>query len=99
MTVSEAVELAVSVTRDAVRVRTDPPRPGVYATVQRWARWRFDWRRVVTARLDARGRATIRYPRPMAGKARVVFSRRARGPAAVAGEPLFLRTGRPANVP
>ena len=99
VTVSEAVKLGVSVTAHAVRVRTDPPRPGVVATVQRWARWRFDWRRVVSAKLDAHGRATIRYPGPMTGKARVILSRGARGPAVVAGEPLFLRTGRPARVP
>jgi plastocyanin len=99
VTVSEAVKLTVSVTRHGVRVRTDPPRPGVYATVQRWARWRYDWRRVVSARLDARGRATIAYPRPMTGKARVVLSRTARGPAAFAGDPLYLRTGRPTRVP
>jgi plastocyanin len=99
VTVSEAVKLSVSVTAHALRVRTDPPRPGVYATVQRWARWRYDWRRVVSMKLDARGRATIRYPRPMTGKARVVLSHRARGPAAFAGDPLSLRTGRPTRVP
>jgi plastocyanin len=99
VTVSDAVRLSVSVTAHAVRVRTDPPRPGIVATVQRWARWRFDWRRVVSARLDAHGRATIAYPRPMTGKARVVLSRTPRGPAAVAGDPLWLRTGRPTRVP
>jgi plastocyanin len=99
VTVSEAVKLSVSVGAHAVRVRTDPPRPGIYATVQRWARWRFDWRRVAGARLDARGRATIRYPRAMTGKARVVLSRSARGRAVFAGDPLWLRTGRPTTVP
>jgi hypothetical protein len=99
VTVSEAVKLEVSVTRHGLRVRTEPPRPGIYATVQRWARWRFDWRRVAGARLDAHGRATIPYPRPMTGKARVVLSRSARGPAVVAGDPLWLRTGRPTRVP
>jgi plastocyanin len=99
VTVSEAVKLSVSVTAHAVRVRTDPPRPGIYATVQRWARWRFDWRRVAGAKLDARGRATIPYPRPMTGKARVVLSHTARGRPAFAGDPLWLRTGRPTRVP
>jgi hypothetical protein len=82
-----------------VRVRTVPPRPGVYAVVQRWARWRYDWRRVVAAQLDARGRATLRYPRAMTGRARVILAHTARGPAVFAGDPLWLRTGRPARVP
>jgi plastocyanin len=99
VTVSEVVKLSVSVSAHAVRVRTDPPRPGIFATVERWARWRFDWRRVVSARLDAHGRATIPYPRAMTGKARVILSRTARGPAAVAGDPLWLRTGRRTSVP
>jgi plastocyanin len=99
VTVSEAVKLGVSVTGHTVRVRTVPPRPGVYAVVQRWARWRYDWRRVVAAQLDARGRATLRYPRAMTGRARVILARTARGPAVFAGDPLWLRTGRPARVP
>jgi plastocyanin len=97
--VSEAVKLSVTVTAQAVRVRTEPPRPGIYATVQRWARWRFDWRRAAGAKLDTRGRATIPYPRAMTGKARVVLSHTARGRTVFAGDPLWLRTGRPTTVP
>jgi plastocyanin len=98
VTVSAQVKLAVSVTRHALRVRTTPARPGLLVIVQRWARWRFDWRIAVRAKLDARGRAEIRLPR-MTGKARVLLRRTARGPALLEGRPLQLRTGRPTQVP
>jgi hypothetical protein len=35
----------------------------------------------------------------MRGKARVVLSRTARGPALAEGDPLFRRTGKPTRVP
>jgi plastocyanin len=98
VTVSSQVELDVSVTRHALRVRTTPARPGLLVTVQRWARWRFDWRVAGRAKLDARGRAEIKLPE-MTGKARVLLQRSARGPALLEGRPLQLRTGRPTRVP
>jgi plastocyanin len=94
--VSAGVKLHVAVTAHAVKVRA---RPGLVVTVQRWARWRFDWRVAARARLDAHGRATVRLGIPMRGKARVLLSRTPRGPALVTGDPLFLRTGARTHVP
>ena len=81
-----------------MRVRTAPARPGMLATVQRWARWRYDWRARRARELDARGRAEIRPP-AMTGKARVLLHARRAGPALLEGRPLHLRTGRPTQVP
>jgi plastocyanin len=97
--VSASVKLRVAVTAHAVKVRAVPARPGLVVTVERWARWRFDWRVAARARLDAHGRATVRLRIPMRGKARVLLSRTARGPALVEGDPLFLRTGARTTVP
>jgi plastocyanin len=94
--VTATVKLRVAVSAHAVKVRA---RPGLFVTVQRWARWRFDWRVAARARLDAHGRATVRLRIPMRGKARVLLSRTARGPALVEGDPLFLRTGARTRVP
>lgn len=99
VSVSDTLTLHVSVTRGAIRVRTVPARPGLRVTVQRWARWRFDWRATARGRLDAHGRATIALRIPMRGKARVLLARTARGPALVESDPLFLRTGRRTRVP
>jgi len=97
--VSASVKLRVAVTAHAVKVRVVPARPGLVVTVQRWARWRFDWRAAARAKLDAHGRATLRLRIPMRGKARVLLSRTPRGPALIEGDPLFLRTGARTRVP
>ncbi len=94
--VSASVRLRVAVGAHALKVRAVP---GVFVTVQRWARWRFDWRVAARARLDAHGRATVRLRIPMRGKARVLLSRTARGPALIEGDPLSLRTGARTRVP
>ena len=101
VTVSEAVKLSVTVTAHAVRVRTEPPRPGIYATVQRWARWRFG--------LAAGGRREARHPRPRDDPLPAGDDRQgprgpcslhtARGRPIFAGDALWLRTGRPTRVP
>jgi plastocyanin len=96
--VSDAVTLTVTVTRRAVRVRTAPARPGLVAVVQRWARWRYDWRPAASAQLDARGAATIPLA-AMTGKARVILAPTVKGRPLLEGRALHLRTGRPTQVP
>jgi hypothetical protein len=71
--------LAVRPGRDRalVVVRTRPRSSGLVASLQRYSRERFMWRRVAHTRLDARGRA--RFAVRTAGRVRVMLSRSAGG--------------------
>ena len=76
-----------------VHVHTMPAATGFVATLERYARWHFRWRRGHTVALDSRGRATFRLP-PRAGSfARVALRRSRRGPALVESGVVKLRTG------
>jgi hypothetical protein len=78
-----------------VRVVTRPPAPHVIATLQRYARWHYRWRRLARGRLGVHGRTTFRLPTGARGRVRVLLSRDRHGPALAISRPVVLRA-RPA---
>ena len=52
--------IALRLSGALLRIRTDQPRPGARAVVERWWRERFAWRAIGRVRLDAHGRGTLR---------------------------------------
>jgi plastocyanin len=96
--VTARVDAAIAVRpgrrRARVVVRTRPPQPGLVASLQRYSRERFMWRRVAHARLDARGRARFAVRTGGGGRVRVVLSRAARGRALAVTGVVRLQDGR-----
>jgi len=88
--------VAVRPGRDRARVvvRTRPRQPGLVASLQRYSRERFMWRRIAHARLDARGRARFAVRTGGGGRVRVVLSSAARGPVLALTGVVRLQDGR-----
>jgi hypothetical protein len=98
LAVTARVDAAIAVRpgrrRTRVVVRTRPRQPGLVASLQRYSRERFMWRRVAHARLDARGRTSFIVRSRPGGRVRVLLSRAARGPALAVTEVVRVRDGR-----
>jgi hypothetical protein len=80
--------------RARVVVRSRPRQPGLVATLQRYSRERFMWRRVARARLDAGGRARFAIRVGGGGRVRVVLSRTRGGPPLAVTHVRRLQDGR-----
>jgi hypothetical protein len=82
-----------------VRVVTRPPARDVLATLQRYSRWHYQWRRLARERLGIRGRTTFRLPIGARGLVRVLLSRDRHGPPLAISRPVRVKNGKPAADP
>jgi plastocyanin len=87
--------------RRALEVHAMPAPPGMVATLELYARWRYRWRDVETARLGRDGMTRLRFRLPHGEDtyARVSLRRRARGPALVHSRVVRTSDGRTGQDP
>jgi plastocyanin len=85
--------------RARVVVRASPAQPGLRASLQRYSRERYMWRRIAHARLDGHGRARFSVRTARGGSVRVVLSRRPRGPQLAVTDAIRVRDGAPVADP
>jgi len=102
--VAARVPLAVHVARSrhhvAVQVRTGRAGAGLYATVETYRRWHFEWRPVAKpVRLGRDGGTTFRLPAALRSRARVVLYGQRGGNALLTSRPVRLSDGRPTFEP
>jgi plastocyanin len=101
--VTARVELHVGLQRGKRRLvlhaHAMPAPPGMVATLELYARWRYRWRATRTVELDHHGGASFRLPRSLRTYARVSLRRSARGPALVRSDVLRTSDGRTAPDP
>jgi hypothetical protein len=101
--VSADVEVHVTARRARrhrlVRVRTRPAAPHMIATLQRYSRWHYRWRRLARERLGVDGRTAFTLPASARGLVRVRLNRDRRGPPLATSRPVRLRNGKPAADP
>lgn len=82
-----------------VRVKTRPAAPRMLATLQRYARWHYRWRRLARERLGVDGRTTFRLPAGTRGLVRVQLTRDRHGPPLATSRPVRLKNGTPGDPP
>jgi hypothetical protein len=82
-----------------VRVKTRPAAPHMLATLQRYSRWHYRWRRLARERLGVDGRTTFRLPADARGLVRVLLNRDRHGPPVATSRPVRLKNGKPAADP
>jgi plastocyanin len=87
VSVTGAVTVKLSVKGHRLRVESAP---GLVATFQVYSRERFSWRAFATAKLDARGRASVKHKGALKGSVRVVVSGRG---VSAASEAVRLKDG------
>ena len=88
------VALSVRARRGRVAVRVSPAQKSLVASLQRYSRERFMWRRIAHARTDRRGAAEFRLRSGLRGTVRVLLSRAPGAPAIGTSRALRLRDGR-----
>jgi plastocyanin len=105
VTVSVVAAVTVDVTvrprrrQRVVKVATRPVAPHALATLERYSRWHYMWRRHARARLGARGHATFRLPSRARGLVRIVLRATPHGPPLAISAPVRVRNGKPAVDP
>jgi hypothetical protein len=82
-----------------VRVKTRPAAPHMLATLQRYSRWHYRWRRLARERLGVDGRTTFSLPAGARGLVRVLLNRDRHGPPVATSRPVRLKNGKPAADP
>ena len=101
--VTARVELHIALRRGKrharIQVHAMPAPPGMVATLELYARWRYRWRDHRTVKLGPHGGASFRIPASLRTYARVSLRRRARGPALVRSHVLRTSDGRMAPDP
>ena len=101
--VTARVELHVALRRGkrhaTLQVHAMPAPPGMVATLELYARWRYRWRAHRTVELDPHGGASFRLPASLRTYARVSLRRHPRGPALVLSHVLRTSDGRTAPDP
>jgi hypothetical protein len=100
VTVIANIEVHLTVRRHRlVRVKTRPAAPHMLATLQRYSRWHYRWRRFARERLGVDGRTTFRLPAGARGLVRVLLKRDRHGTPLATSRPVRLKNGKPAADP
>jgi plastocyanin len=105
VTVNVVATVAVGVTvrmgrrQRLVDVATRPAAAHALATLERYSRWHYMWRRLAHARLGARGQATFRLPFGARGLVRIVLRATPHGPPLATSAPVRVKNGKPAVDP